>query len=458
MVFCILRDRILTLSSRRPLVVTLDQFDPTTADFLSTDDVWDGDTDFFSISMRTVLYQVLISQCRFASILTPSVMSTENSPDLLGPHVCVEKKKSLMTDAYSRLSFWQAEFERLLRNKEANENLAAAVNIHITSLFHIAARLALVNRFALLFLSECCCTPFLPRMSESVGRAQYLQCLLDIVSKTNEEIRWFATNKVYYVLLVSSRCIILIQHALNLFWLHGDNLDEDISQPRDPIGLYMQLDKHFSSQYGLDPLSQNIRHAVRLTMAVYDASTGASGEDYLNTFVQSSGKFDLGVLSPAKTIRLVNICLRLTFIIDYEFPIGEYRHLKFDTLSTFICRLDVRRQPNYCSVTLDSLSSSSAVVPVGLRTRDSESLYSTQSSGDTPSSLGESQHPHNVLSPQVSLPVPTSSFTDSAPCDRGDDGGASSLERFSTATEMSQPSMQEWAGELEEFMAPLFGL
>lgn len=85
--------------------------------------------------MRKVLYQVLISQCRLASILTPLVMSAEYSPDLVGPQVCINRERALGWQAYSRLSSWEKDYGALLGHEEANKNLAVAVNIHITSLF-----------------------------------------------------------------------------------------------------------------------------------------------------------------------------------------------------------------------------------------------------------------------------------------------------------------------------------
>lgn len=134
---CVLRDRILALAPRRPLVITLDQFDPSKTEYLTIDELWEGDSSFYSHSMREVLYQVFVSQCRLASILTPLVMSTEYFPDLVGPQVCINKERALSWQAYSQLFSWEKEYGLLLGHEETKKSLAVAVNIHLTSLFYM---------------------------------------------------------------------------------------------------------------------------------------------------------------------------------------------------------------------------------------------------------------------------------------------------------------------------------
>ena len=142
---CVLRDRILALAPRRPLVITLDQFDPSKADYLSINDVWERDSNFYSPSMREILHRILISQCRLASILTPLVMSAEYSPDLVGPQVYINRERALSWQAYSGLLSWEKDYGALLGHEEASKNLSVAVNIHLTSLFymHVAGQVTL---------------------------------------------------------------------------------------------------------------------------------------------------------------------------------------------------------------------------------------------------------------------------------------------------------------------------
>ncbi|KAL4933840.1 fungal specific transcription factor domain-containing protein [Aspergillus undulatus] len=128
-----LQDRVCSLSSRRPLVVTLDQFDPSSADHLDISEVWDNECESFDAPMRAVLHRVLISQCRLATYLTPHVMSANHTPDLIGSNVCVEKEKALVMEAIWDLAPWDDEYEELVRDKVVIGNLAVAVNVHLTS-------------------------------------------------------------------------------------------------------------------------------------------------------------------------------------------------------------------------------------------------------------------------------------------------------------------------------------
>ncbi|KAL4781464.1 hypothetical protein BJX76DRAFT_335498 [Aspergillus varians] len=435
---CALRDRILALVSRQPLVLTLDQFDPSRADYLGIDEVWDEYSNFFDIHIRAVLHRVLVSQCRLVSLLTPSVMSSPYLPDVVGPQVCIIKEMAMVRQAYTRLCSYKKHYEGLLGDKEVDGNLAVAVNVHLTSLFYIGACLTMLNRLAVLYLSSCRCTLSSPRISESAGREQYLNWLLPLVSETSEEVKWFAMNKVLHLLPISSRSITLLQHTLNILWLHLDNLDGDIPPTRDLLSYYTELDADCSTRFGFEPLSPILPHLVGLTVGIYDTSAGHSIEEYRTSLLQPCGTLNLSALSQAEIIRLANISLRLSVVIDSSLSTNEDYHATFDSLSSLLSRLDAHRQLNDCSG-----PSSASIFHRSTRRYDIESLQPTtaQSDGTTPSSpTGESQSSHYASSPRL------------------DGGGASSLDRFGAATDISQPSMQEWAGELEEFMAPLFGL
>ncbi|BCS27263.1 uncharacterized protein APUU_60311A [Aspergillus puulaauensis] len=495
---CVLRDRILALAPRRPLVITLDQFDPSKADYLTIDDVWEGESNFYSPPMRKVLYQVLISQCRLASILTPLVMSAEYSPDLVGPQVCINRERALGWQAYSRLSSWEKDYGALLGHEEANKNLAVAVNIHITSLFFIGALLAMLSRIAVLHLSDCRCTLSSPRLSDSAGREVYLRGIHSLVSKTNDEVQWFTSNHVLYFLPVSTRWLTLLQHALNILWLHGDDLDEQTvtstSQPgtgtSTVLTSYTELDNDYSARFGLETLSQALPHLVRLTMSVYDSTSTVSSKEpqpqhqSRPPITQPNGSIDLTHLTPSEIIRLANISVRLSVAMDYASTIGDCRHFTFETLSSLLRRLDIHREPSDCSASSSTSSSGVAARAIpgaipGERARpnmDIDPIGSGSGSESppqmqytipgvvdaaTPSSSSGSQHSRYALSPPPLLGLPLSlhgsgpgvDITGAAgtTCDGGDanadvdavpgedggggGGGATSLERFgATAT------------------------
>lgn len=370
----------------------------------------------------------------------------------------------------------------------------------------------MLNRIAVLHLSDCRCTLSSPRLSDSAGREVYLRGIHSLVSKTNDEVQWFTSNHVLYFLPVSTRWLTLLQHALNILWLHGDNLDEQIvtstSQPGTGTGTstvlasYTELDNDYSARFGLDTLSQALPHLVRLTMSVYDSTSTVSSKEPQHQhqarppITQPNGSIDLTHLTPSEIIRLANISVRLSVAMDYASTIGDCRHFTFETLSSLLRRLDIHREPRDCSASSSGVAATA--IPgarPGERARPNMDIDLIGSGSEsppqmqytipgvvdaaTPSSSSGSQHSRYALSPPPLLGLPLSlhgsgpgvdiTGTAMTACDGrdadavpGEDegGGATSLERFgaTATTEMAGHSMQEWASELEEFLGPLFGL
>lgn len=134
---CILTDRILALGVRLPVSITLDLFDPASADYLEFHEVWDNDSQYYHPATRVVLYEALIGACRFASLLTPRALSTDWSPESIGPNVCVENRKMFSRELLSQLYSCRDSHLQLLYSQEAGWDLAVAVNLHLMSLTYM---------------------------------------------------------------------------------------------------------------------------------------------------------------------------------------------------------------------------------------------------------------------------------------------------------------------------------
>ncbi|KAL4961519.1 uncharacterized protein BDV14DRAFT_123233 [Aspergillus stella-maris] len=441
---CLLRDRITSLASRRPPVLTLDQFDPRSADELSIAEVWDDDCEAFDSSMRNVLYQALMGQCRLATLLTPHTLSTNPSLGGIGPNVCVEKEKAAAMNTIRSLSSWINEYKELLGNRETRTNLAVAVNLHLTTIYYIGAHFILLNRLIILYLFRCRCSY---DIDEAAGYEQYLGRLVLLVSQINAEVEWFATNKVLYFLPISIRCIVLLPHAFNVLWADRYGLESNLEDANDILIHYAKLDEDYSIRFGLAKLSHTVFGMMNLLMANHDASLIASV------------KFqDMNSLTPAQCLCFSKIGVHLSVVLDYGFSTGAAHQITPDIISSLHRHIFSRTSAiNNCSGASEfrcacsaSLSSSSAKSHTS-----GASPSGTQSSGATPSSSGE---PYHSLSPPVCLLTPSTDLTGASWQKENQDSGSTSLERFNTATNVSQQSMQEWASELEVFMGPLFGL
>ncbi|KAL2820247.1 hypothetical protein BDW59DRAFT_150936 [Aspergillus cavernicola] len=452
---CILRDRVLALAVRRPLVITPDQFVTTSKNFLSMDDVWDKDSDFFDVTERTVLYQVLINQCQLASILTPLGVLADPSPSLTDPNVCIEREKDSVKQLYSKLSLWHEYHETLLGNRQANRNLAVAVNIHLTSLLYIAAHLAVWQRLAVLYLYECHCTP------KEDHREQYVSGLAKIVSTANKEIEWFAINQALSRLPVNIRCFTLLPHTLNLLWLDGD----DITQPGNPLKYYTELDKGWSTRNETLAVTQYIRQVLGIIVAAYDASANTPG--YL---AQPAGTLGLGASSSSleKRHRLANICLRVSLLLDYMLATGDCDCPGSTSIASLLIRLDTRQPTFNClSSTWTSFSSSSPTsFPGQSGGQYSNSPQSASSLSSASDYGGESQQLQlfgqtfpSPLHQQKALPAPPARFPTMASSGRDDYDGGGDIRPSEKVTAVAHPSkhsMQNWVGELDELLV-VFG-
>ncbi|RDW94215.1 Zn(II)2Cys6 transcription factor [Aspergillus mulundensis] len=439
---CIMQDRIVSLACHRPLNITLDQFDPAKADYLTFEDFWDDDSEYFDTAMRGVLYQLCISHCRFVTLLSPRVMLTDETPDLLGANVCVESALNHVLEAYYMLSTLAEEHEALRENKEAAENLTVAVHIHLTSMLYIAARLSLCHRYAVLYLSRCRCVR---RAPEAMVHARYLQRIVELVAATNEEMTWFATNHLVYFLPSVTRCFILFPQLFNVLWFHGHELDRDFAQPADILRHYIEYDKSYSTRFGVPQAWPVVERVPAIAVSVLAASAGASGGEHRNGFANAShlDTVKLAALIPAERLRLAKTCLLLSVALDYSFAVGEFQLMKPGALVAISRRLGTRREPRDCSASaVPSLSPPSFEDLIRAR-YGSETPQSTEGAEITPSPSEEQQCAHRGFMPRLSLPdAPTPSRSVAS---AKEDSDLSSLERFAAATEATQPSMQEWA-------------
>lgn len=334
----------------------------------------------------------------------------------------------------------------------------------------------MLNRLAVLHLSDCHCTLSSPRLSDSAGREVYLRALHSLVSKTNDEVQWFTSNNTLCFLPVSTRWLISLQHALNILWLHGDNLDErtitSTSQPGSgtvgPLSSYTKLDNDYSSRFGLETLSKALPHVVRLTISIYDSTSSSSSStsskapqhqhQSRTTIGHPSGSIDFTSLTSAEIIRLANISVRLSVAMDYVSTTDDCRNFTFESLSSLLLRrLDVHRQPSDCST---SSSSRPNIDIIKSPPQPQLSLpLSSSLSGSGPE-----------LGTGINILCTATTACDNRDADASEDkgkgcsgsgSGATSLERFgaaATAAETAGHSMQEWASELEKFLGPLFGL
>ncbi|KAL4792558.1 hypothetical protein BDV19DRAFT_392052 [Aspergillus venezuelensis] len=426
---CLLRDRITSLASRRPSVLTLDQFDPRGADELSIPEVWDDDCEAFDSSMRTVLYQALMGQCRLTTFLTPHTLSTNPSLGGIGPNVCVEKEKAAAMDVIRGLCSWNNEYKELLANRETRTNLAVAANLHLTSIYYIGAHFILLNRLVILYLFRCRCSY---DIDEAAGYEQYLGRLMLLVSQINSEVEWFATNKVLYFLPISIRCIVLLPHAFNVLWADRYGLEGDLADANDILVHYAKLDEDYSIRFGLSKLSHTVPGMMNLLMANHDASLIASVKCQ-----------DMDSLTPAQCLCFSRIGVHLSVVLDYGFSTGAAHQITPDIIRPLYRRIFSRNPeihncseasgfPYPCSASFGGSSAKSHTAGA--------SPSGTQSSGATPSFSGE---PYHSISPPVSLLTPSTELTGSSWQKESQKSGNTSLERFNPATNVSQQSMQE---------------
>lgn len=314
--------------------------------------------------------------------------------------------------------------------------------------------MALYNRHIVLFLTRCRCSRALDQLA---NLDIYLLGLFDLVSDTTSEVRWFAENHLLAFLPVNTRCNVLYQHALNLFWFHGHALDEEIRNPAAALHYYAALDDEYGTRYGTGFIAHFVRHIVRLVVDVYDASSVAVPEGSRKGFPHFSGRLDLESLSLAEKIRLAKISHLLSLVIDYGFSSSEWFSIDSDTIFHLLRRMRTNRPTNDCSLSDDSPTSSGFSESYSSSVQSTDTPEGTQGFEDITISWVEFEPSHIPSSTQGPLSVSTPS--DSEAFARNDHHTGSSLERFDAVTDcLSKHSMQEWAGELEEFMSPLFGI
>ncbi|KAL4811302.1 hypothetical protein BDV18DRAFT_129083 [Aspergillus unguis] len=453
---CILGDRLLAAGTRRPASITLDQFHSIVPVHLNIDEVWDVDSEYYSGTKRNILYHLVIGACRLATIPTPAALSVGCSPDLMGPKVCIEKMKILMQEAFARLASWKDEYQPLVLDREANDDLAVAVNLHLLWLLYTSARFSLFNRHAMLCLSCCRCSR---EVNELCEIDDYLQGLVSLVSDTNDHIRWFAENHLLCFVPSNIQCLTTLQHALNLFWFLGEDLDQEITEPGHILRYYMDLDDDYESRYGTAKLDNILRHLVRFAIAVYDTSPSSVTKGPQRNFVNADGKPDPKALPFAEKIRLAKICHLLSLAIDYGFYTGDWPSINFDIVRFLFRRVSKRRAPNDCSSSDESVSFPGVSEPYhSPNYHSADTPGGTESSADTPKFCEDSHHASDTISTQIALPVSSTTY-DNVQWPKDVSSNSTSLERFNAVTNsFSQQSMQDWAEDLEEFMAPLFGI
>ncbi|KAL4910578.1 hypothetical protein BDW74DRAFT_172052 [Aspergillus multicolor] len=398
----------------------LKRFDPARAEYLTVDEVWDSNSEYFDPEMRVVLHRMLISQCRLAALLTAQIMWTDDTLDLLGPNVCVENALPPILEVYFQLDALRKEHDVVLQTEEVASNLTVAVHVHLISMLYIDQRRG---------------------------------------GPVHQKPPRLLPAKL-------TRSAIIFQHAFNLLWFHGDDLDQDPSQPVDILHHYAQLDRDYSARFGFSTVVSYVCHMAKLTMRVYNASDFAE-DGHGKYFARcSDDKFDVASLGPAEISHLARICLLLEIALD-PFLTGECGPITFETLSSLFRRLTSKRPPHDCSA---------SPPPVGYSAvSSSESLYSSPQSFPGSSQNSSSQSPQRSEDLEGALIVPPecrdawramirqgSALAATPDPEKSvalpqEDNCVNSLERFAAVTEEAQLSMQEWVAGLEEFMRPFFG-
>ncbi|KAL4881626.1 hypothetical protein BJY04DRAFT_218070 [Aspergillus karnatakaensis] len=443
---CVLRDRILGIGVRRQFLVTPQQFDVAREGFLTMDDVWDKDSEYATAAIRHILYRVLLYQCQFAAILTRMVVWVKPLSDLVSLDTCIEREKALSRYIYRQLSVGEHQCRGLLEDQEARNSILVSFSIHLTILFYLGARLALWNRIRRLCHSSCLC------LSRDM-HSGYLEGLAEIVSKINDEVEWFVVNQTLDLQPIIMRCFVSLALSLNVLWLDSVMFGQAITEVGHPLMFHAQLEKDYGERYGMHIPSELVPAFINILAACYDAS-------HPNP---SSPRTTGTPLSPSlRNDRLAEISFRLSCFMDYSWSTGARLTLKHNDFRCFLEHLEENRKVYTCSG-LSTRQSLADLATHGEEYPPPSPSQSVPSFGSSPGpssseSGGESLAAMNfpTMSSRHSSLVPSAGLLSVSATDKVDNGPGS-LERFNSAMEGSQNSMQSFAQDVEDLLGPLFG-